>query len=203
MLVMPMFVCSNFTGMTSIRPYIVRVFREFRPPMDAEWMTVMCSLISIIASVILILIVHVVGKRRLFLLFTAINAFTAIILGTYSFIFHGDGRESWIPILLFIVHAYCSTSVSYIPWMMVSEIYPFRTRGLSIGVSAAGVYLIVFCANKTYLGMEKSLGLHGSFWFFGSINFLALIYLYYTMLETEGKTLYEIERHFRRGLLLN
>ena len=61
---------------------------------------------------------------------------------------------------------------------------------------------MLFYTNNTYLDMEKTLGLHGSFWLFSAVNLLMVVYLYYTLLETEGKTLHQIERHFQQGLFL-
>ena len=64
------------------------------------------------------------------------------------------------------------------------------------GMAAASNYVIAFVATKTYLSTEHSFQLSGTFWLFGAINIACVIYLYFELPETEGKTLEEIEMLF-------
>jgi facilitated trehalose transporter len=64
------------------------------------------------------------------------------------------------------------------------------------GMAAAFIYFMSFIAAKTYLNIEHSIQLYGSFWLFGVINCLCFAFLYFLLPETEGKTLEEIERLF-------
>jgi hypothetical protein len=67
------------------------------------------------------------------------------------------------------------------------------------GIAAASNYIVSFVAAKTYLSTEHGLQLYGSFWFFGAINCLCFVFLYFLLPETEGKSLEEIERLFARN----
>jgi predicted MFS family arabinose efflux permease len=60
------------------------------------------------------------------------------------------------------------------------------------------MYLVAFFASKTYLSTEKIFHLHGAFWFFGAVNCMCFVYLYFHLPETEGKSLQEIEGLFAR-----
>ncbi|KAJ9575356.1 hypothetical protein L9F63_025693 [Diploptera punctata] len=199
-LIIPYFISSNLTGITSIRPYMIHVFTEFKQAVDPKWETVLISISGVVGSILLIFTVRFVGKRRMSLIFTAVSAAMSLSLGTYAFFLTDKSPESWIPVIFFIVLDFSTTIIGQLPWMFVSEIFPFRTRGLATAVSSAILHVSIFCVNNIYLDMEKTIGLHGSFWAFSSVNFLILIYLYYALLETEGKTLHDIERHFQRGL---
>jgi hypothetical protein len=44
-LVIPFFFFVHWSGMTSIRPYMVHVFEGFRVPIDPKWATVSCNLL--------------------------------------------------------------------------------------------------------------------------------------------------------------
>jgi hypothetical protein len=67
---------------------------------------------------------------------------------------------------------------------------------LAGGMAAASIYIMSFIAAKTFLSIEHGLQLYGSFWLFGAINCFCLVFLYFLLPETEGKTLAEIERLF-------
>jgi hypothetical protein len=71
---------------------------------------------------------------------------------------------------------------------------------LSGGVSAAGCYVFLFLSSKTFLDIEHSFQLHGAFFFYGAISCVGVVFLYFRQLETEGKSLEEIENHFTQGL---
>jgi hypothetical protein len=72
----------------------------------------------------------------------------------------------------------------------------FRTRGISSGFSAAMCYVFRFAASKTYLDMEHSLQIDGSFLIFTAINVVGFFLVYWIAPVTEGKSLVEIEQDF-------
>jgi hypothetical protein len=71
-----------------------------------------------------------------------------------------------------------------------------RTRGISSGFSAAMCYVFLFAASKTYLDMEESLQIYGSFLIFTAINVVGFFLVYWIAPVTEGKSLVEIEQYF-------
>lgn len=71
-----------------------------------------------------------------------------------------------------------------------------RSRGFATGITAAFNYTLTFVTTKTYLNLENGLGLSGVIWFYGAINILGFIFLYFTLPETENCTLEDIENHF-------
>ncbi|KAJ4445684.1 hypothetical protein ANN_12369 [Periplaneta americana] len=180
LLVIPFFFFVHFSGLTSIRPFMVHVFEKFHMPISGEWATVVSGGCGIVGTVFMMCSVQRLGKRPLSLACTAGSALSALLLATYALV-------TGTPI------------VGQMPWMLLSEVFPFRTRGLSGGVSAAGCYVFLFLSSKTFLDMERDLQLYGAFFFYGTISCIGVVFLYFRLLETEGKSLEEIERHFTEG----
>jgi hypothetical protein len=60
--------------------------------------------------------------------------------------------------------------------------------------------VFLFLSSKTFLDIEHSFQLHGAFFFYGAISCVGVVFLYFRLLETEGKSLEEIENHFTQGL---
>lgn len=153
---------------------------------------------GILGSLCLLLLVHSAGKRFLSLCCTAVSCAAAVLLGLYAFLVSDvtEPATRWLPLALFIVLAFTQSIVSQIPWTLLCEVFPFRTRGLASGITAAACYIFLFLASKTYLDIERGLLLHGAFWFYGCMSFVGFLFLYFRLVETEGKTLQEIENHF-------
>lgn len=72
----------------------------------------------------------------------------------------------------------------------------FRSRAFASGLVAAVNYLLAFAATKTYYDLETFLSLPGVILFYGIIGIIGFIAMYYTLPETEQRSLEDIERHF-------
>ena len=161
---------------------------------------------GVVGTTFMMFTVHIFGKRSLSLFCTAGSALAALLLSVYALAEDAPpvpGERlglTWIPLLLVILLSFCNSIVGQMPWMLLSEVFPFRTRGLSGGVSAAGCYVFLFLSSKTYLDVEHSFNLFGAFLFYGTISCVGVVFLYYRLLETEGKSLEDIEQHFTQGL---
>jgi hypothetical protein len=59
-------------------------------------------------------------------------------------------------------------------------------------------YVFLFAASKTYLDMEQSLQIYGSFLIFTGVNVIGFFFVYWRVPDTEGKSLVEIEAYFSR-----
>jgi MFS family permease len=84
-------------------------------------------------------------------------------------------------------------------WLVLSEIYPLSIRGraMSIGTIANwGGNLIVAVS---FLTLTRVLGKPGTFWLYGGISIAAWLFAFFMVPETKGKTLEQIESHFRDG----
>lgn len=68
-----------------------------------------------------------------------------------------------------------------------------RGRGVAGGVCAAGFYIVAFLVSKTWVNLINAVDLHGCFLFYGLVAAVGVVFVYYCLPETEGKTLAEIE----------
>ena len=146
------------------------------------------------------ILVPKMGKRWVSILSMLGCALINGLLSIYGFFF-SDYNALWVPVVLFILLNFIwSLGIGQIPWMLISEVFPFKGRGIASGVVAAISYIQAFVFIKTYYSLQYSFSLAGAFGFFGLCAALGSVFLYVFLPETEGKTLNcietDLENHF-------
>ena len=87
---------------------------------------------GVVSAVFVMATVQLLGKRLLSLVCTAGSALSALLLAVYALVEvapQQTGEQlsaTWAPLLLFIILSFCNGIVGQIPWMLLSEVFPFR-----------------------------------------------------------------------------
>ncbi|XP_061460054.1 solute carrier family 2, facilitated glucose transporter member 8 isoform X4 [Rhineura floridana] len=86
-----------------------------------------------------------------------------------------------------------------IPWLVMSEIFPLRARGVASGACVLTNWLMAFLITKEFHDLMVLLTPHGTFWLFCATCLLNVVFTLRCVPETRGKSLEEIEAYFRRS----
>jgi MFS transporter, SP family, galactose:H+ symporter len=90
-------------------------------------------------------------------------------------------------------------SLGPIGWLMSSEVFPLRVRGLATSLSAAAIWGFNILVTGTFLMLIEYILPLGTFLLYSLISLLGLIFVYYVVPETKGLSLEHIERNLRQG----
>lgn len=204
-LIIMYFLFHSMTGFNPIRPNMVNVCSAFGMPYDGKHIVLMVGILTFVTSCLTVLLIKMLGKRKLAISAMFCAALSCMALSIYaknnlpSTVFSYDVSTfptelSYIPLVFF----YCLTIFHGfgIPWVLLGEVFPFRSRAAAQGFAAAGNYLIMFVGSKTFLNFETNYALTGAFSLYAAFGFAGAIYLYFFLPETEGKTLQEIESYY-------
>lgn len=193
-------VFAQLSGFAAMRPYLVVILKRFNVPMDADQGMSIIGLLKLSANLTIMASVKWTGKRRLSLVSAFCVALCTACLGVYSYWFQplNEGPSSGLfPLIVVFALAFAtSLGIAPIPWMLLSEVFPIRTRAITSGVTVTINYLVVFLATKTYPQLETLLDMHGVCWLFFCFGAMGFLFLYMFLPETENRTLEEIEHHF-------
>ena len=77
-------------------------------------------------------------------------------------------------------------------WLLISEIYPLKVRGLAAGIASGTNWASNFIVSLTFLTLVQRLGSSRTFWLYGLLALAAWLFSYYLVPETKGHTLEEI-----------
>ena len=122
--------------------------------------------------------------------------------GAYYFLteVHKTEELSWLSLTSVLVYiAAFSIGWGPVPWIMMSELLPSKTRGASSGICNLINWNVSFLVTKEFSDLETAITDYGAFWLFAGINFAGFIYVLFLVPETKGKTLEEIEVYFEGG----
>ena len=108
--------------------------------------------------------------------------------------------KSYVAIGGLVIYVSCfAFGLGPIFWLLISEIYPLKTRGAAMSAVTVTNWALNLVVAVTFLTLVAILGHAGTFWLYGSIAVAAWIFFYLLVPETKGKTLEQIEEHWRSG----
>lgn len=155
------------------------------------------------ASTILVVIMTMVGSilvdkigRRRYLLWTIPGSIIALIV--MGALFMGAGPQSDISKFL-VVACLCiylmlnCGGFGVCIWLINAEVYPLFVRGKGAALGAFSHWFFDLIVTLTTLSLVTALGATYTFWLYALISIGALVFIFYLVPETKGKTLEEIE----------
>ncbi|MDC7677271.1 sugar porter family MFS transporter [Asticcacaulis machinosus] len=95
--------------------------------------------------------------------------------------------------LTLAVIALYAMSLAPITWVLLSEIFPTRIRGLAMSISVSALWIACFAVTFTFPIMNAALGASGTFWCYGLICLFGFFLIRKFVPETKGRSLEEIE----------
>ncbi len=104
--------------------------------------------------------------------------------------------QQGFPLLLMVVAAIACYAMTLAPvtWVVLSEIFPNRIRGMGMSVATFALWSACFVLTYTFPILNQTLMASGTFWLYGFICVLGFWFIYRKLPETKGKSLEEIER---------
>jgi SP family myo-inositol transporter-like MFS transporter 13 len=122
---------------------------------------------------------------------------------------HGEGRlwytrgcpsrYGWLALLglaLYII--FFSPGMGTVPWIVNSEIYPLRYRGVCGGAAATANWVSNLAVAQSFLSLTEAIGTSWTFLIFGALSVAALAFVLVCVPETKGLPIEEVEKMLER-----
>jgi SP family galactose:H+ symporter-like MFS transporter len=95
-------------------------------------------------------------------------------------------------ITLMVSVASFAISLGPVFWLLISEMYPLKVRGLAAGIASGANWASNFIVSLTFLTLVQTLGASSTFWLYGLLALSSWFFSYYLVPETKGHTLEEV-----------
>lgn len=188
-------VFSQITGINAIIYYAPEIFKSVGFGTESALLqTVIIGITNTVFTFVAIKFIDQAGRRKLLLWGVAGMVICLFGVGTVFYFNLNSGPLLLIFILGFI--ASFASSLGPIPWVIISEIFPTKTRGIAMSIAILMLWLGVVAVTQLTPILLDEVGGAITFWIFGANAILLLVFTYKMIPETKGKTLEEIEKYW-------
>ena len=105
----------------------------------------------------------------------------------------GDNLK-WIAVGSLVSYIVCfAFSLGPIGWIIVSEVFPLQIRGFAMSICTLSNFAFNFFVVASFPVLLNRIGGDLTFWMFGFVSFLCIIFVYFFIPETKGISLETIE----------
>ncbi|KAG4077647.1 hypothetical protein HA402_012958 [Bradysia odoriphaga] len=196
------FAFQQFCGIFIVIVYAVSFSQAAGVNLDPFLCAVLIGAARLVASFGIMFVLDSVGRRIPTMLSGVSMAVCMFSLMIYTK-YYAD-TLTWIPVTLIILFVLCSTiGLLTIPFTLLGEMYPANARGLASGITLSVAFTLTFIVIKLYPSFIDAFGHNNLFLFFGVMSLLSIVYVYFLVPETKGKTLKEIGELFRKKSIVD
>lgn len=192
-------VVQQITGVNSIMYYGTEILRNAGFGTKAALIgNIANGVISVLATFVGIWLLGRVGRRSMLLTGQLGIILTLILLSIFPIILEGTFILPFVILLLTVTFlGFMQGSIAPVTWLMLSEIFPLKIRGVGMGASVFFCWMTNFLVSLIFPVLLGHLGLSSTFIIFVVLNIIAIIFVKKYLPETKDKSLEEIEAHFK------
>lgn len=194
-------VVQQITGVNTIMYYGTEILRNAGFSTEAALIgNIANGVISVLAAATGLWLVGKVGRRPMLLCGLAGTTSALLLIGIFSQTMAGSEHLPYIVLSLTVTFLiFQQGAISPVTWLMLSEIFPLRLRGLGIGVAVFWQWGVNFFIGLSFPAMLQNLGLSKTFFVFVVLGIIAIGFVSKYLPETKDRTLEELEHYFHYG----
>jgi sugar porter (SP) family MFS transporter len=184
-------VFQQFCGINVVFNYTSTIFESVGADLDRQlFETVAIGVVNLLFTLVAMWQVDKLGRRPLMLFGSLVLSVVYIIMALLL----QSGASAGV-VSIFVLFAIASYAMSLAPvtWVLISEIFPNKIRGLATSVAVVSLWAAYFVLVFTFPILAETLGTYGPFWLYAAICLLGFFFIKTKVKETKGKTLEELE----------
>ncbi|AKO92322.1 sugar porter family MFS transporter [Priestia filamentosa] len=192
-------VVQQITGVNSIMYYGTEILKDSGFGTEAALVgNIANGVISVLATFVGIWLLGKVGRRPMLITGLIGTTSALLLIGILSLTLEGSPALPYIVLTLTVTFlAFQQGAVSPVTWLMLSEIFPLRMRGMGMGITVFCLWIANFLVGLTFPILLAAIGLSTTFFVFVVLGIAAITFVKKALPETKGLTLEQIEENFR------
>ncbi len=184
---------QQITGINAVIMFAPEIFKAAGSTKgDSMMQAMIVGLVNFLMTIVALWLVDKKGRKTL-LLWGAAGMIISLAYLTWEF---ANPTQYGVGILaaLLVYISFFAASFAPVMWVIISEIYPSRIKGVAMSFSTAISWLCTFLTVFFAPIIQGSLGLEYLFAIFGGFSIIAFIVVKTWIPETKGKSLEQIEK---------
>ena len=183
---------QQITGINAVIMFAPEIFKAAGAAKDdSMMMSMIVGMVNFLMTIVALWLVDKKGRKTL-LLWGAVGMIISLSYLTWEFaqaVQYGYG----VLVALLVYISFFAASFAPVMWVIISEIYPNRIKGVAMSFSTAISWLCTFLTVYFAPVIQGLFGLSYLFGVFGLFSILAFVYVKIMIPETKGKSLEQIE----------
>lgn len=187
-----MAILQQWCGINVIFNYAQEIFEAAGYGVSDVLMNIVVTgITNVIFTIVAMFVVDRWGRKKLALL----GSFGLAIIYAFMGLFYYLHFTGVIVLVVVVCAIACyAMTLATVMWVIVSEIFPNRVRGIAMSVCTFALWAACFLLTYTFPLLNAGLGAAGTFWLYGIICLAGGIFTVKFLPETKGKSLEEIEK---------
>ncbi|WP_260489480.1 sugar porter family MFS transporter [Listeria booriae] len=192
-------VVQQITGVNSIMYYGTEILRDAGFGTEAALIgNIANGVISVFATFLGIYLLGKVGRRPMLITGLIGTTSALLLIGILSMLLQGTEALPYVVLSLTVTFlAFQQGAISPVTWLMLSEIFPQRLRGIGMGTTVFCLWITNFLVGFSFPILLAHVGLSITFFMFAVLGVFAILFVKKYLPETKGHSLEQIEYYFR------
>lgn len=187
-------IIQQWSGLNSIFAYSHQIFKDAGISVSGTMLSlVFQGMTMLIFCVVAMFIVDRIGRKSLMIVGTLGISIIHLLIGLS---FHYQKTGILVVVLVMIAIALYAMTLAPVVWVLLSELFPNRVRGVAMGISIVTLWVGYLILTYTFPIMREHIGIAKTFWIYSAFLFIAFLVIFFALPETKGKSLEQIERDF-------
>jgi SP family arabinose:H+ symporter-like MFS transporter len=188
---------SQVTGINAIIYYAPEIFKAIGFASESALLqTVLIGSINTLFTFVALWLIDRAGRKKL--LEWGVGGMVVCLFAVGLCFYLNLTSGPWLVLFILAYIACFASSLGPIPWVLISEIFPTRTRGIAMSFCTVVLWVGVLAITQFTPLLLQRLGGAFTFWIF-MINAIFLFWFVWSRIpETKQRTLEEIEQSWKR-----
>jgi SP family arabinose:H+ symporter-like MFS transporter len=192
-----MAVFQQISGANAIFFYAPIIFEKAGMDVqDQLFQQILIGAINLVFTLVAMQLVDKLGRKKLMLGGASLMALWLFLVGICYYFSLFDGY--WLTFFVLAFIATYATTLAPVTWVLISEIFPTKIRGMAVSVSTCMLWVACFSLAYGFPVLIEWLNAPQTFFFFSGICLLYFFILLRYVPETKGKTLEQFETEIIR-----
>lgn len=194
-------ILGQFMGVNAVLYYGPSIFEDAGLSSgDSLFYQVLVGLVNMLTTVLALLIIDRIGRKKLVYYGVSGMVASLLLIGAYFLFGQTMGVSGRLLLVCFLAYIFCcAVSICAVVWVLLSEMYPTRVRGLAMSIAGFALWIGTYLIGQLTPWMLTHLTPAGTFFLFAGMCVPYIGIIWKLVPETTGKSLEEIERYWTAG----
>ncbi len=193
------------TGINTIIYYAPTIFKTagFDSNLTAIYATTGIGVVNFVMTIVAVFFTDKIGRKPLLYFgLTGVMLSLFALSGSFALADVLGENLKWLAVGSLITYIICfAMSLGPIGWILVSEVFPLKIRGIAMSICTVSNFAFNFFVVASFPILLNRIGGAWTFAIFGMVSIICIIFVYFFVPETKGISLEQIESNWRKGIL--